>query len=272
MKPRVTFRVINPRIASSRLRAIIPQRELAKVGIERGTDILVLGKHGYDWIEATAGYKKIVFDVCDDWFESLHQAHYLQACSAADAVTCNSREMARIIKVHTGRDAWVIDDPWEAEQQPARVHDSLVWFGHKWNLGELEPWVSSLAGRKLAVVSNAPLDARMGHAKFVEWSHEAMDRECAAAGLAVLPTGRSMAKSANRAIESVRRGLYPICGYLPANADIGVWVGDISDGVEWALTHHDQTMRRIRDAQEYVNWQYHPARIAKLWLEALSYV
>jgi hypothetical protein len=42
--------------------------------------------------------------------------------------------------------------------------------------------------------------------------------------------------------------------------------------VEWALSHHDEVMRRIKGAQAYVAQEFNPKRIARLWLEALSYV
>jgi hypothetical protein len=48
VKPRITFRGIRPDLASTRLRAEIPQRELAELGIERGRDILVI-EHSREW-------------------------------------------------------------------------------------------------------------------------------------------------------------------------------------------------------------------------------
>jgi hypothetical protein len=270
VKPRITFRGIRPDLASTRLRAEIPQRELAELGIERGRDILVIGKHGWSWDEATAGYRKVVMDVCDDHFGGVHDAHYRLACSQADAVTCNSAAMRDRIKAETGRDAWVIPDPWEAPEGKPRVHERLVWFGHKTNLRDLVPWLDRLAGRPLAIVSN--VDAGPPGVRVVQWSPDAMDREFIDAGLCVIPTGKSACKSGNRAVESIRRGVFPICGYLPAYGDLGVYVGDIAEGVEWALSHHDEVMHRICAAQHYVGWQYNPKRIAKLWLEALSYV
>lgn len=271
MKRRVTFRAFGSHLASSRLRAEIPQRELASLGFEPGNDVLVIGKHGWDWDTEARGYRRVVFDVCDDHFDGVYGTHYMDACAAADAVTCNSREMARIVKARTGRDAWVIPDPWEAPECKPRVSDALLWFGHGSNLGDLAPWVERLAGRRLAIVSSVRGQDRPGVTWHL-WSPQEMDRQFAIAGLVIIPTGKSMAKSGNRAIEAIRRGLYPICGYLPAYGDLGVWVGDVADGVEWALEHHDETLRRIRAAQDYVRWNYAPQRIAKLWLEALSYV
>lgn len=271
MKPRVTFRTFGSHLASSRLRAEIPQRELAALGFEPGRDVLVIGKHGWGWDEATKGYRKVVFDVCDDHFDDALATHYREACALADAVTCNSSEMARIVKARTGRDAWVIPDPWEAPECKPRVGDSLLWFGHRSNLRDLVPWLDRLVGRKLTVVTNLHGELPPG-INWVQWSPETMTAAFERAGLVLVPTGKSMAKSANRAIEAIRRGVMPVCGYLPAHGDLGVYVGDIADGVSWCLEHHDETLRRIRAAQDYVRWTYSPARIAKCWLEALSYV
>jgi len=270
LKPRVTFRAWSPHLASSRLRAIIPQRELAELGIEPGRDLLVIGKHGWNWDVETAGYKRVVFDVCDDHFGNEHGEFYRMACAQADAVTCNSTAMRDIIKTQTDRDAWVIPDPYEGPQGRPRCNERLLWFGHQINLCDIEPLLPALAGRDLTIVSNIP--ARERSPRIVTWSPAAMDVEFGRAGLVLIPTGRSLAKSGNRAVESIRRGLWPVCGFLPAYADLGVWMGDIGEGIEWSLSHHDEVIRRIEAAQSYVGWQYSPKRIAKEWLSALSYV
>lgn len=270
VKPRVTFRAFDERYASTRLRALIPQRELAAVGVEPGRDILVIGKHRWDWDTETRGYKRVVFDICDSHWTNQHGPHYIETCKRADAVTCNSAAMRDEIKHWTGRDAWVIPDPYETPEGKARVSDKLIWYGHASNLADLD--LDALVGRQMTIVTNLPSHEVRPGVQVVTWSPEAQERAFAQAGLAVIPTGKSMAKSGNRAIEAIRRGVFPVCGYLPAYGDLGVYVGDIREGVEWALSHHDETLRRIRAAQDYVRWQYSPARIAKLWLEALSYV
>ncbi len=272
MKPRVTFKCWDATVASARLRAIIPQRELMMLGVEPGRDVLVIGKHDWDWEKETAGFKKVVYDVCDDHFEDELAAHYLDACARADAVTCNSREMARRIKAMTGRDAWVIVDPFEAPEGRARVGESLLWYGFAGNIRDLAPWLDRLAGRPLTVVSNVQAGEGPGGMRCVTWSPAAMDAEFARAGLVIIPTGNRLCKSGNRAVEAIRRGLFPVCGYLPAYADLGVWVGPIDDGGEWALSHRDEVIQRIEAAQRYVRWQFNPARIAKEWLHVLSYV
>jgi hypothetical protein len=258
----ITFKHCGEKLASSRYRALIPTRELAKLGIGPGMDWVVMNKHNWKWIEQTAGYARACYDVCDDHFSDGKAEHYLECCARADRVTCNSPEMARVIKAKTGRDAIVIPDPYEQPERPPRVHDKLLWFGHRANLQDLAPWMSRLPG--CVVVSNADLPG------ITQWTPEVMDAAFSAAGLVVIPTGKSAAKSANRAIESIRRGLFPVCGYLPAHADLGVWQGDILDGVRWALGHPDEALGRIRRMQAYVRREYSPQRIARLWLEALS--
>jgi hypothetical protein len=258
----VTFKHCGEKLASSRYRALIPTRELAKMGVGPGMDWVVMNKHNWNWEEQTAGYTRACFDVCDVHWDDRWGDHYRSCIAKADLVTCNSPEMARDIKARTGRDATVIPDPYEQPERPARVHDKLLWFGHRANLEALAPWISRLPG--CIVVSNASLPG------ITQWTPEVMDAAFSAAGLVVIPTGKSAAKSANRAIESIRRGLFPVCGCLPAHADLGVWQGDIVDGVRWALGHPDEALGRIKRMQAYVRAEYSPERIGRLWKAALS--
>jgi hypothetical protein len=90
---KVTFISFGKGLASSRLRAEIPQAEFAKMGIERGSDVVVYGKH---WIyeDQLKGFKKKVFDVCDNHFHNEHADYYKRHCQIADLITCNSEYMA----------------------------------------------------------------------------------------------------------------------------------------------------------------------------------
>lgn len=255
----VTFKHCGEWLASSRYRALIPQWELGKLGIGTGHEWVVLNKHNWNWEEQTAGFEKACFDVCDDHFSDGKAEHYHSCCLKADLVTCNSPVLQRIIHEKTGRDAVVIPDPYEQPERAPRVHDRLLWFGHRTNLVDLQPWAAKL--KRLEIVTNAE--------GFTQWSPEIMDAAFNRAGLVVIPTGKSMAKSANRAIESLRRGLFPVCGYLPSYGDLGVYVGDIGDGVRWALSHQDEVIMRIKRAQNYIRSEYSPNRIALLWKKAL---
>jgi hypothetical protein len=259
----VTFRHFGAHLASSRYRSIIPAQQLQKAGHGIGTDWLVIGKHGWSWRQQVAGFDNVCFDVCDDHFDGPHADHYVSGCRLADVVTVNSDEMARKVYERTGRKAVVIPDPFEQPEKEARVHDSLLWFGHQSNLGDLMPWMSRL--EKLEIVTTLP--AVHG---ITQWSPETMDRAFDRAGIVVIPTGKSLCKSGNRAIESIRRGLFVVAGFLPAYADLGVYIGDIEDGVKWALSNQDEVMRRIKASQAYVAQTYSPERIGEQWIAALS--
>jgi hypothetical protein len=252
-------------LASGRLRGSIPQRELEAMGIQQGRDIVIASKHGWpDALVKDAG--KVIFDVCDDHFstEGLGD-HYLRWCLKADAVTCNTHGMAETIKAHTGRIAFVIPDPYEQPERPPRVHEHLLWFGHRSNLPDLRRVLPSIEGRPLLILTNDTPG-------YAQWSPEAMDAAFDTCGLVVIPTGKRQAKSANRAVESIRRGLFVVAEPLPAYSELGIWIGDIRQGVEWALSHQDEAIRRIKAAQAYVREEFCPRRIARMWLEVFKVV
>jgi hypothetical protein len=259
---RVTFKRWSPELASTRYRSIMPERWLRDQGVSVGTDWLVIGKHGWSWPQETEGFARVCFDVCDDHFDSEKWgSHYHVGCREAAIVTCNSPEMARVIKAQTGKEAVVIPDPYEQPEMDPRISDRLLWFGHGSNLPDLLPWLPKIG--EVEIVSN------IANHRVTPWTHANMDAAFSRSGLVVIPTGKSMAKSGNRAIESLRRGLFPVCGFLPAYADLGVWIGDIADGVDWALNHRGEAMKRIKASQDYIRHQYSIDRIGSLWLRAL---
>jgi hypothetical protein len=256
----VTFKNWGSHLASSRYRAVIPAQQLQKMGVSQGSEWLVIGKHGWEWEKETKGYEKVCFDVCDDHFETSNGPHYRSGIDAATLVTCNSAEMARVIFEKTGREAVIIPDPYEQPEKAPRVHDHILWFGHQSNLVDLMPWLGKL---DVEVMTNLRSN------QVTPWSQENMDRAFDRAGLIIIPTGKSMAKSGNRAIESIRRGLFVIAGYLPAYGDLGIYTGNIEDGVKWALSHQDEVLSRITRSQAYIREEYSPQRIATLWKQAL---
>lgn len=257
----VTFKNNGATLASSRYRALIPQQQLYLQGIRAGKDWLVIGKHGWDWAKETEGFKRVCFDVCDDHFSGPLGPHYASSVVRADLVTCNSQEMARVILEKTGRQAIVIPDPYEQPERPPRVHDRVLWFGHQSNLGDLVPWLDHFDNIEIVTGAHIP--------GATPWSPQNMDAAFDRAGIVIIPTGKSMAKSANRAIESIRRGLFVVAGFLPAYGDLGIYVGDIRDGVDWALSHQSEVMGRIKRSQDYIRGEYSPERIGQLWKQAL---
>lgn len=247
-------------IASGRIRGSLIQAELDAMGVERGRDIIVASKHGWNGVDAD----KVVFDVCDDHFGGHHDTHYRTWCQHADAVTCNTPAMADIIRRETGRDAIVVPDCYEQPEKPARIADRLLWFGHASNLPDLRRALHLIHPHPLVVVTNS------AGAKQTEWTPKAMDAAFDDAGMVVIPTGTKQAKSANRAVESIRRGLFVVAEPLPSYAELGIWVGNLRDGIEWALSHQDEVIRRIKSSQAYVREEFSPRRVALKWLDVFN--
>ena len=262
---KIAYLPLSTTIASVRLRGAIPARALSAMGFEPVThdtkaDWIVLQKHGWPEEMAT-GHKRTLFDVCDDHFHDQHSEHYRKWCAKADKITCNSQVMADIIKAETGRDAAVIPDPYEGEELPPKVGRPLLWFGHRSNLPDLMPWIHRLG--PLVVVSNHPADW------VTQWSPEALREAFRQTGMTVIPTGKSQAKSANRAIEAIRAGHFPVCGRLPAYEELGLGCDDISLGVERAQ-NDPRTRERIRQLQSIVRERFSPMVIGELWANCFS--
>ena len=251
----VTFADFGENIASSRLRAAIPQRELAKLGMSKGADVLVYGKHLVP-MQMTKRYGRRVFDICDNHFSDQFAAYYLEHATKADLVTCNSEAMREVIRQHTGRIATVIPDPYESEEKPAGMGNGLLWFGHQSNLVDLKPY----------------LDLKPEILTGEEWSRERQLEALEKCAAVLIPTGKSMAKSANRLIEAVRNGRFVIAGDLPAHEEFRpfMWIGDIRKGVEWFKENRDSSVPLVRACQRYIRDKYSPEAIGSLWHDALE--
>lgn len=258
---RVTFKHGGEQFASSRYRAIIPQLALQALGVDHGKDILIVGKHGWHWEDVTKGYKKVVFDVCDDHFDGRWAEHYLSCCKRADAVSCNSQAMSQRIFQETGRKATIIPDPYEQPERQPKAGSRLLWFGHWSNIGDLKRVWPALRGRDLTVVSNPP--EPLGGV--TEWSPEVMDQAFDECDIAVIPTGKSLCKSANRAIEATRRGLFVAADPLPAYSEVGVWTHGVEGGIEWALNNPEEAKAWTAKLQSEVREKFNPVAIGKKW-------
>lgn len=263
----VTFMRFSPKLASARYRSQVPQQELAALGVPEGRDVLVASKHFWRWEDATAGYKKVVFDVCTNHFITQFRDFYLDACARADAVVAASAEMARIVKQHTGRAAWVIEDPYEEPERDPYVGPSLLWHGHIRNAREIEAWKPLLTMYELRCVTGGRDEIPDG---YLPWSPALMDDEYRRAGMVVLPYLGNPESTANRAINAIRRGRWPVCGPMPALADLGVWQGHIVEGVRWALDNQNEVLNRLYFAQDYVNARYSPKAIGLKWKAMLE--
>lgn len=255
---KVTFANFGPELASSRLRAIIPQATLERMGVEQGKDVLVYGKHilSFDQIK---GFGKYVFDICDDHFghPDLGQ-YYRDHADHADLITCNSEVMQRRILEETGRDSIVIPEPYECAEMKPDIGSMTYWFGHRSNAPDLMRIKDQV--RNLYILTNP------------EWTMERHEKIMSKPLIVVLPTGKSMAKSENRMVESIRRGRYVCAEYLPAYEPFYAFFPcrDIPEHIDYAMQHERESLIKIQAAQDYIRDRYSPVTIAMKWLEAIN--
>lgn len=260
---KVTFADFGPEIASSRLRAAIPQRELASMGIDKGRDVLVYGKHVVS-MEQARKFDKRIFDICDDHFktEGLRD-YYMQHALAADVVTCNSEVMQQIIKDQTGRDAHIVLEPYESAEHLPNIGPRLLWFGHASNLADLERITPRL---------RHPLLALSNHPDCATWSMETQQHAMLNPCIVIIPTGKSLAKSENRMVEAIRNGKYVCAEHLPSYEQFSRFfpLGEIPEHIEYALVDEAKSLDAVRAAQDYIRNRYSPRTIAKQWLEVIN--
>lgn len=260
---KVTFADFGSEVASSRLRAQIPQRELAKLGIKQGRDVLIYGK---SWAtdEQVGRYLFKVYDVCDDHFDTPELMDYYRKRTAeADLVTCNSEVMRERIKQVTGRDAVVIKEPYESDEQDPSIGPYLLWYGHMSNLVDLD---------RLAPSLKHPILALSNHPDCQQWTPEAFMQAVRSPCIVVIPTGKSLAKSENRMVEAIRNGKYVCAEHLPSYEPFAQFfpLGDIPAQIDWALSHPTEALNQISLAQTYIKQHYSPEKIGRDWLRVLN--
>lgn len=263
-------------MASTRYRVVIPALYLQSRGYEIAKDakVVIFSKSGVER-EVLDLYPKKIYDICDDNFDCPKRGpEYVAHARAANAVTVNSDVMRFIVHKKTGRVATVIPDPYEHSEWSPSWGGGLLWFGHWTNVKDL-----ARTGLEATIITNPdsiPEDSQtrvyLDGKRVINWTPEAMDEAWGSHALVVIPTGRSMAKSANRLIESVRAGKFVVCEPLPAYEEFSrfMWVGEMRSGVEWALSHRKECLERVKACQDYIRHRYSPDRIGGMWETVLS--
>lgn len=263
-------------MASTRYRVLLPAMYLQSRGheITKDAPLIVFSKSGVER-EVLDRYPKKVYDICDDNFNCPKRGpEYRGYARESDAVTVNSDVMRFVVHKQTGVSATVIPDPYEHEEWKPSWGDGLLWFGHWTNVKDLER-----SGTEATIITNPdaiPGDSQtlkyLDGKRCIPWSPKAMNEALVSHALVVIPTGRSMAKSANRLIESVRAGKFVVAEPLPAYEEFAewMWVGEMKEGVSWALAHKSECLERVKACQDYIRHKFSPETIGEKWLKLLS--
>lgn len=240
----------NPQLASYRLRVQIPSKHLGmphKIGVG---DLTFFYKGGNPDLATRIG--PVVYDVVNAHFED---PDYRAMCDISTTITCSSEAMRWAIRKVTGRDSVVIPDPYEnAEAKPAVVGDRVLWFGHQANLATLKAYE----------------DLNPVVCSGEAWSRAREDADLASAAV-VLLTGNNPGASENRPVKALRAGRFVVvpedCPHSWKALSDFIWIGDVREGVRWALDNREEACRKVTLGQQFVK-AFSPQLIASRW-EAL---
>ena len=258
---------VAPAMASYRLRVAIPARNLGCQYVIWPADVCFFFKHQAGDIDRAtdALYRNVpvVYDVVNDHFHGQLAQHYLTMCDLASTLTAGSWAMAERVKHVTGRPCAVIDDPYEMPEGHAGcVGDKVVWFGHSANIGSLLSHLDALDGANLVVCSNVQKDG------VVPWSLE-NEARCIDEAAVVLLTGGNPGASTNRVVKALRAGRYVVtpedCAESWREFAPFIWIGDVSEGIRWALNNREEACSQIRQGQDFVRDRYSPWEIGQQW-------
>ena len=277
--------VANETVASFRYRIKAPVDYLNAAGYTvtindpGGADVAVFSKHFNTMKDAQGikwhGYKKTVFDVCDNHFEGDNKAHYEYMCQQADQVVASTPMMAEVIKKYTGRDSVVIPDPYEWPEKEPKKYDRierLFWYGHPVNMQALLRVMPEIDGYWLYAVGQM---VDWFDFKVYPYSHGNMANGFENTDLVIIPTisdSRSKVKGPNRMVEAIRQGVFVVAEPLPCYEEFSkwMWVGGIRDGLNWAQKHRGELAGRVKEAQEYIKTKYSPEAIGEQWVQMIQ--
>lgn len=253
---------VMPELASYRLRVAIPAQHLGlpyAVGCTGKPTFFF--KNGN--IRLAEALQSVVYDVVNDHFKGKHAADYHGMCSIADKITVASERMAETVMHHTGRESTVIEDPYENDEVEARcVGDDVLWFGHSANLSSVAPY--------LGEVNTICSDWSKSTVKWSQANEASALNNCAV----VLMTGNNPGASANRVVKALRAGRYVVapkdCADSWRELSPYIWIGDVSEGIRWALNNREDACNQIRQGQKYVAQRFAPQLIGSQWAELFA--
>jgi hypothetical protein len=172
--------------------------------------------------------------------------------------------------------------------KPAGEPLRLLWFGGQpatfRALMRWRPELAQLARRQaleLAVVMKPVDEIKAGVAEMVSngiaarlhaWSAATMAEQLPHCDLVLLPTDsanrRMVTSSPNRLVHSLWAGRFPIAGPIPSYLDFAdcAWVGENPvDGIDWALSHPDAVIERMRAGQARLEQSFSIEAVAAAW-------
>ena len=301
-----------PRRASQRFRGLVPLKHMLPTDgyidrVEEATkdDIVIMSKaiEVKDFMYLKDIGIKFIFDVCDNKWRlgkdrQKNTAIMNAGCLHANLITTTCGQLKQKIYEETGKDALIIDDPYERaiEEPTFKPHEknlNICYFGGRksfWlvNWEEVIAGLNYICGRlgveyTLNCITQKHLLASKkithhyypdGPVIMYEWDYELQKQLVSKSDFVLLPVPNDNPlvfsyKSPNRVIDSIAQGRYVITTYgVNSYNQYGdfIGMGSLKDNVKWALDNPKLVISKIEEGQKYIKKHHSPEVISKQWV------
>ena len=292
--------------ASQRIRIVTPSNGMEKLGFDGGFNkstnaesIGVIMKTNTQLLNTKC--KKIVWDVCDNYFSDRRRSQALQLLKKCHAVTTTTNKLKEVIedeckKLKIDKKIFIIDDPvfYEFNEPSFAPKDVLkvTWYGNDGNLqyadwnklvfGPLKERQNDLPPIKFTVINrNGTMPSGVnflnGESRNVKWTERIQRTIASKSDFIILPINPehpfTIGKSHNKLVDGLACGTMVLASaqdsYLKFS-DYAYVNDNFVDNMIECLNNPAQTLERIRLGQEYIQQKLSDINIAKQWIEVVE--
>ena len=246
---------------------------------------------------------KFIFDICDNKWRmgkdrQKNTALMNAGCLHANLITTTCGQLKQKIYEETGKDALIIDDPYERaiEEPTFKPHEknlNICYFGGRKSFW-LVNWEEVIASlnyvcKQLGVeyILNCITQKHLLASKKIthhyypdgpvimyEWDYELQKQLVSKSDFVLLPVPNDNPlvfsyKSPNRVIDSIAQGRYVVTtngvtSYEQFGDFIGL--GSLQKNIKWAMENPKDVISKIKEGQNYIQKYHSPEVIAKQWM------
>ena len=292
--------------ASQRIRIVTPSNGMEKLGFDGGFNkstntesIGVIMKTNTQLLNTKC--KKIVWDVCDNYFSDRRRSQALQLLKKCHAVTTTTNKLKEVIedeckKLKIDKKIFIIDDPvfYEFNEPSFAPKDVLkvTWYGNDGNLqyadwnklvfGPLKERQNELPPIKFTVINrNGTMPSGVnflnGESRNVKWTERIQRTIASKSDFIILPINPehpfTIGKSHNKLVDGLACGTMVLASaqdsYLKFS-DYAYVNDNFVDNMIECLNNPAQTLERIRLGQEYIQQKLSDINIAKQKIEVVE--
>jgi glycosyltransferase involved in cell wall biosynthesis len=300
----------NIKRASRRFRAIIPLRGMRpndkiidSLDQVKPGDIVVVAKKvkQQEVLYLKNIQAKVVYDICDSkWHKSWQKPYVVEElndiCAMANLIVTTTPELAKDIKIHTNKNAFIIPDPTERDRLEPNFNPSgtinLFYYGSEKNFSALN-LNNIIESIKIPFFLNIMIDRSKKHIdryyryiekekilKIYEYNFTEQEKLMKMSDIIFLPIRSKnfnvktiYQKSPNRILDAIQMGKIVITNSGVASyeklRDFVYWMynENYGEAINWLLNNREQVIKKITYGQNYIDHYHTPEVIGKKWIE-----